>query len=288
MNIRFHLPILLLALLAFGLPHQARAADSYDGCTGFITSLPAIISTQGIWCFNQSLTTSATSGNAITINTNNVTIDCNHFRLDGSAAGTGTAAIGIYAGSRVKVTVRRCAISGYYVGAKLTGSGHVVDGNVFNGNTSIGLVIDASSAKNASMVQDNQVLNTGGSTLIGTVYGIWAHQSVDVLGNTVSGVTARSTSNGNAFGIYTTGTSYGASVRDNHVHNLNKDGTGLVYGIYNDTSSHVILRNNDVSATGSVGLYCSSGNSAARDNVTHDFTTSISNCNDVTGNFHTP
>jgi len=288
MNIRFHLPILLLAALAFAPAQSARAADSYDACTGTIASLPATIATQGIWCVKQDLATSITSGNAITINTNNVTIDCNHFHVDGSSAGTGTTAIGIYASSRTKVTVRRCSIGGFYVGVKLTGNAHVVVGNALVGNTQSGLVIEGAIAKSDSQVEDNRVLDTGGSTVAASVYGIYAHQAVDLTGNTVSGVTARTGGNGSAYGIYTTGTTHGATLRNNRVTDLHKDGTGHAYGIYNDTSTHVIMRGNDISSTGDIGIYCTTGLSAARDNVIHDFTTAISNCDDVAGNFHTP
>ena len=55
---------------------SAYAAQSYDSCAGFIDSLPATITTQGTWCLRGDLATSVTSGNAITIATNNVTIDC--------------------------------------------------------------------------------------------------------------------------------------------------------------------------------------------------------------------
>jgi hypothetical protein len=288
MNTRFHFALFLLAALSFACPHAARAADSTDGCSGFIASLPATIASQGIWCLNQDLSTAITSGNAITINTNNVTIDCNHYKLDGSAAGAGTNTFGIYANSRTKVTVRRCAISGFYVGAKLTGNAHLVDGNAFVGNTQIGLVIDAAVNKSDSLVRDNRVLATGGSTLTATVYGIYAHQAVDLIDNTVVAVSARSGSNGNAYGIYTTGTAHGATLRGNRVEKINKDGSGHAYGIYNDTSNHLILRDNDVSSPGDVGIYCSNGFSVMRDNVIHDFTTAVSSCSDGGGNFHTP
>ena len=35
----------------------ASAAESYDGCSGFITVLPATIDTQGVWCLKQDLAT---------------------------------------------------------------------------------------------------------------------------------------------------------------------------------------------------------------------------------------
>src|SRR4029079_7326065 len=108
---------------------DALAAQSYDNCTGYITVLPAIISTQGTWCLKQDLATAITSGAAITINTNNVTIDCNNFKLGGLAAGLGTNAYGVFANNRFNATVRHCNVRGFYVGVFLAGAsggGHAV------------------------------------------------------------------------------------------------------------------------------------------------------------------
>src|SRR5690606_14995164 len=76
--------VLILAGLASVLP--ARAADDYDACAGFIDSVPATITSQGVWCLRKDLSTAIASGSAITIATNNVTIDCNGFKLGGLAA----------------------------------------------------------------------------------------------------------------------------------------------------------------------------------------------------------
>jgi len=282
------LTLILLVSVSLACPSRANAAESLDGCTGFIASLPATITTQGVWCLNKDLSTAITSGSAIAVNTNNVTLDCNHYRLDGSSAGTGTTTIGVYANARAKVTVRHCAISGFYDGAKLTGNGHVIDGNDFVGNTQTGLYIEGDAAKSDSLVTDNRILDTGGSTGTTSAFGIYAHLAVDMTGNQVSGVNALSGGNGNAYGIYTVGTSRGAGLRRNQVENVNKDGTGHGYGIYNDNNGHVILRENNVSSVGDVGIFCSNSSGAARDNVIHDFTTAISNCSDAGGNFSAP
>jgi hypothetical protein len=65
----------------------AQAAESYDNCSGYIDSVPAVIATQGTWCLRKDLSTAQTSGNAIEIAANNVVIDCNDFKLGGLAAG---------------------------------------------------------------------------------------------------------------------------------------------------------------------------------------------------------
>lgn len=50
---------------------------------------------QGVWRLRADISTAVSSGNAITVNSNNVIIDCNHFKPGGLAAGIGTQAIGI-------------------------------------------------------------------------------------------------------------------------------------------------------------------------------------------------
>ncbi|HEY0661023.1 MAG TPA: hypothetical protein VGD21_06870 [Lysobacter sp.] len=72
-----------LVLLVHAVPVQA--AESYDNCTGFIETLPATISTQGTWCLKHDVGTAITEGNAVTIAANNVTLDCNDFKIGGLA-----------------------------------------------------------------------------------------------------------------------------------------------------------------------------------------------------------
>src|SRR6188472_3928576 len=94
-------------------PCAVHAAESYDNCTGFITSLPAVISTQGTWCFKQDLNTSISSGSAISVNTNNVTLDCNNFKLGGLLAGPNSSTIGVYSfNGRQNIAILNCSIRG--------------------------------------------------------------------------------------------------------------------------------------------------------------------------------
>src|SRR5687768_7416536 len=80
-------------LLAAAAVPRAYAAESYDYCPRVISSLPATISTQGTWCLKSNLSTGITTGNAITIATNNVTIDCNDYKLGRLPAGDATNAV---------------------------------------------------------------------------------------------------------------------------------------------------------------------------------------------------
>ena len=287
--------IALVMLAGFLVPHMVAAAQSYDNCTGFVTAVPAVISTQGTWCLKQDLATAISSGNAITIATNNVTIDCNDFKLGGLAAGTGTQAIGILASDRFNATLRHCNIRGFKYGALLTntsgnssGGGHLVEDNRFDGNTFVGMRIEG----DGSLVQRNRVTDTGGTTTVGNAnaYGIETWYGVDILDNAVSGVVATGSSNGNAFGIHSVSNVDG-NISRNRIRGLLKVGAATVFGIMASSSDHVVIRDNDVSGDGSVGsgpVGCSDANSSARNNTFSRFFGSLAGCNDDGGNVAHP
>src|SRR5712691_1804649 len=93
--------LVLLALVLGAAPARAETV----ACTP-ITALPAVITGQGIYCFTGHLSTAMTSGNAIDIQTNNVVLDLNGFKLGGLAAGLGTFAVGIHAIDRQNITIK--------------------------------------------------------------------------------------------------------------------------------------------------------------------------------------
>jgi len=279
------LPAVLLVLVSLGAASPSRAAQSYDNCTGFIDSVPATVSTQGTWCLRHDLNTAITSGSAITIGTNNVTIDCNDFKVGGLSAGTGTATNGIYASTRFNATVRHCNVRGFKYGIYLSnGGGHRIEDNGLDSNTVIGIYVDGA----GSTIRGNRVIDTGGSTSApGNAYGISVAHGVDVLDNTINGVAANADGGGNAtaYGI-TTDTNGEASVGGNRVRGLAASGTGTTYGIWSATSGRLIVRDNDVQGTGvagSVGVTCTDNQATARDNVIAGFASAIDNC-DSDGN----
>ena len=272
----------LLALAALLAGNGATAAESYDNCTGYITSLPATISTQGTWCLKQDLSTAITSGQAIAVATNNVTIDCNDFKIGGLAAGAGTATSGIAATAKFNVTVRHCNIRGFFIGIYFSGGGggHAIEDNRFDGNTAYGMFVDGA----GSVIRRNRLFDTGDSTGTADAYGIYLYDSGDIIDNTVSNVIARAGGNGTAYGIYTEQNVSGR-INGNGVGGITKDGTGFSYGIYNYFSQHIVMRDNDViGSTGTVGLRCTDSNGSARQNVISSFTTAIESCTDSGGN----
>jgi parallel beta-helix repeat protein len=164
----------------------AHAARSYDACTGYIESLPATISSPGTWCLRRDLSTALSSGPAITVAANNVTLDCNDFKLGGLPAGMATRATGIFADARSNTTVRNCAIRGFYMGMRLSGSGHLVEDNRFDGNTYRGIW----ALGNGGTIRRNRILDTGGATGTTSAIALETQGAVDIIDNTITGVAA--------------------------------------------------------------------------------------------------
>jgi hypothetical protein len=115
---RFNIHYLCIAVVVFSFPAGSQAKQELN-CTP-VTSLPATISTEGIYCLTGSLTTDIISGNAITITANDVILDLNGWRLDDQGAGSGTQANGIYS-TAVNVTVKNGIVRGFFHGIDLEG-----------------------------------------------------------------------------------------------------------------------------------------------------------------------
>ena len=183
----FRMVVLVTAAVALA---AAARADETTFCNFYITALPYTISTQGHYCFDRNLSTAITSGNAITINSDFVVVDLNNFKLGGGAAGLGTTTIGIHSDSHRNITIRNGNIRGFLVGIEFLGGssagGNVIENNVLDGNTYLGLSLEG----DAAIVRNNMVSNTGGSTAGTYGYSIgisaYASQLVSVRDNTVS------------------------------------------------------------------------------------------------------
>jgi len=273
---------LLLILLACATPRRAAAAEGYDGCSGFITSLPAVIAAEGTWCLKQDLATAITSGYAIRINSNNVTIDCNGFKVGGLTAGPDTAADGIVAFNQSHVTVRNCSVRGFNTGIWLNASSatsagdHLVENNRIDGNTHYGLNISG----DGSIVRRNLVTNSGGTANCCQVVGIYVGYSVYVLDNTIAGVVSTPS--------YARGIEAGldsASISGNRISGIT--GAGAPSAIVASSSDHLTIRDNHLlgdGSTGTYGIYCSDSSPIAKDNEVNGFASGISYCTDAGGN----
>src|SRR5688572_5653213 len=113
-----HHAVLVAAIFLSGLPMSASAAESFDTCTGFVDSLPAVITNSGTWCLRKSLSTTVTSGAAIEVKAADVRIDCHGHRISGSAglAGDTTSATGIKTIFTSDIEVEDCTIRGFNLG----------------------------------------------------------------------------------------------------------------------------------------------------------------------------
>lgn len=293
MTSRSLLLLYLLVLLAWAWP--AHAARSFDNCTGFINSVPAVISTPGTWCLNQNVSTSIASGDAITIAADNVVVDCNDFALDGSSAGSATTAIGIFASDRMGDTVRHCRIRGFYRGLLMQGTGgsHVIEDNHFDQNVYNGLRIEGES----SIVRRNEILDTGGSNS-GAAYGIVSVGTNDIVGNIVQGVAAVAGDSGSgaAYGILASPDLPGSRISNNRVGGLAGDPSGAgSYGIRTGPGQRMALRDNVVVGDNGTdtreAVDCSADSTdnsglleRAKDNVAKGFTINFANCGNAGNN----
>ena len=271
--------LLAAALLLGGLSFvpSAQAAESYDNCSGFIDSLPATISTQGTWCLRQNLSTNIANGNAVTIAANNVTIDCNDFRIGGLAAGEGSIAAGIHAYGRQNVIVRRCGVRGFKWGITLHGAGHLVEDNRLDNNLSLGIMVSGDSG----MVRNNRVYDTGGDPEETGVWGITG--SASVIGNTIAGLYARNPGT-QLYGIQNH-SGHGGEIRDNSISGFDvaaasgSEAVGIHMAAYNRrvSGNHVSGSATSGNIEG-VGLFATfPGRFLCVDNTVAGFTTNITN-----------
>jgi hypothetical protein len=244
--------LVLLALVFSAAPARTETVN----CMA-ITVLPAIITVQGIYCFTGNLTTAITTGIAIDIQTSNVVLDLNGFKLGGLAAAPGTTAYGIHALDRQNITIKNGTIRGFFRGILLDNSGasqgHVVEDIRADLNTFIGIRVDGA----GNIVRNNQVVATGGTTVFGA--------------------------NANAFGLFVQGA--GPRVLNNDVIDTVKQGTGTATGIFlgdGGVSSGLAVNNRITVAD--IGIDFSLGTGKYRDNLTIGVTTPYTGGTDVGNN----
>jgi len=257
-----------IGLLALAGWMQPAAAETTE-CTE-IQSIPAVISTQGVYCLKQHVSGSLATGSAIAVTANNVTIDCNEFKIGNLAAGTGTQAVGISASGRNNVTVRNCGVRGFQTGISLLDGDYRVEDNRLDNNTLTGIRVTGS----GSAIRRNEVIDTGGSTVPGATssQGIVAAGGMDIFDNNVSGVIAAG-GNGSAYGIYVEDLDAGY-ITGNRVRELVPAGLGFRRGIWVDSGLRVTVKSNSVVLnggllTGDAGIRCGGLvlNGVAQDNT---------------------
>jgi len=275
--------IALLLLITF-VPVSPTLAETTE-CT-VITSVPIIISKQGVYCFKQNIGTNISTGAAIEIQTNNVTIDFNGFKLGGLAAGLGTSAYGVNATDRLNITLRNGNIRGFSAGIYLVGAsggGHVVEESQLDGNTWVGIWTDG----NGNLLRGNRVIATGGSNVLEDAYGIVSSGSGgSILNNEIYGTFDEAFEN--AFGVYVV--SDGTVLQGNRVKQT-ESGSGSTYGIYSAGNDNV-FDNNAIINSVEIGTFGINDNETTSGYCTNNtvlgYTTQNGGCTDGGGNSFSP
>ena len=243
--------LILLALVLGATPARAETVN----CTA-ITTLPAIITVQGVYCFTGNLAfADIRFVPAIDIQTDNVVLDLNGLQLDGLAAGPGTEATGINAHVRKNITIKNGPVRGFLDGINMLGGGHVVEDIRADQNTRAGIVVSGGSG--GTIVRNNQVVATGGSTCCGA--------------------------DANAFGIFVDG--IGPRVLNNDVSNTVKLGTGTATGIlFRGVGGFGLAVNNRITKADRGIAYDAGTTGKYRDNLTFDVTTPFTGGTDAGNN----
>jgi nitrous oxidase accessory protein NosD len=252
--------LVLPILLSSGWSRPA-AADTAATCKGTIASVPTVITEQGTWCLTADVGTAIASGAAITVQTNNVTIDCNGYKIGGLAAGPSTETSGVLVNGYLNTVVRNCTLRGFRFGlAMVGGGGRLVERNRIEGSTLVGMFVQG----DGSLLRDNQVIDTGPST--GHAWGIVTGGAVDVVGNTVSGVYPNAASGSFAgYGISIPGNS-GSRVEGNILRAVGDGLAGSAAIFIATSSSDVVVKDNELLYSGggsAFGLFCDGAGSQA-------------------------
>lgn len=242
--------LIAAACTAALLPDAAQAQSS--DCTP-IESVPAAISSSGKYCLAGDMTLNITSGQAIRINADNVTIDCRGNSITNTAMVNNAASVGIFATSRANLTIKNCRIVGGFTdGIRVTqpmgelnssfyhritdnyitawrygilafGSAiEILDNTIWDvGGQASGIVAGiriggASQSQNQFQIVDrNTVVGTGSSAA--SAHAILSDGSIGALfrENTISG-TISTAPGGRSYGILVSSGSAN-TVRDNHI-----------------------------------------------------------------------
>ncbi|QSX79286.1 right-handed parallel beta-helix repeat-containing protein [Agrilutibacter solisilvae] len=229
------------------------------------------------------MSTAVTSGAAIVIGTNNVTIDCNDFRIGGLAAGVSTDTIGILVNNHLNATIRNCGVRGFLEGIRIAGnaSGALIEHNRLDQNTDAGITL----AGTGHMVRFNRIVDTGGRPASTQTDGIASTaDETQITDNTIIGMTVTE-NEGDVVGISSFGNA--SEVARNYMTGLVPDDTGEAFGISAGLSVGSSIHRNqilsfpDVNGTAilsGVDNQCSNNNHTGWDS-------GIVGCADAGGNF---
>lgn len=281
--------ILVLATLLASSP-GTRAAESYDNCKGYIDVLPTVISSQGTWCLRKDISTNMASGSAITISTNNVTLDCNDFKIGGLGAGIATNTRGISANNRDNFTVRNCNIRGFYRGIEDDfATNHLIVDNRFEANRQAAIYIGGS----GHAIRGNIIVDSGGTPNFDLTAGIQAFADVDIIDNTIDGVAPPDVDDKDGTYGISISESWSSVIRGNRIRSID-GGTLAGRGIATQPTmygfEYVSIEDNHLSAgavgaAGAIGISCDPAKyETVANNRFFGFVTALSGCDNDGGN----
>jgi parallel beta-helix repeat protein len=258
------LALTTLACLAFSTP-------TWAGCTS-ISTAGYTIKSAGSYCLAANLV--ATS-NGISINANNVDLDCGGYTIDGSAQAISTSKRGIVGTDRSGVTVHDCTTKGFIEGIRLTGTGNNIHDNVVIAPTSRGIYVDGEE----NIIDNNRISDAGGtSNLSWGAFGILASGPTIIRNNVVSGVVPTAGSNKSGYGIYTQHNDAGV-LQGNTVRNVLGDNGQIAMALTAYNSANAVMQENilvNPPSTYGYALFCSGAGSVTNGNIFQGFDNGIS------------
>jgi hypothetical protein len=261
---RLTVVLVSLLVLSFAFLVDVPPAGAQSQTCDHLISAPGpqtagiTISAPGTYCLETDVIMAAsfTTGNAITIAANYVTLDLNGHKVHGAAAGATTQAVGISAVNRRNVTIKNGTVWGFATGINLEASspttlaGYIVEGVRLELNRSIGMYVAGANC----IVRNNVVANTGPSAV----------------------------PNANASGIYLFAS--GGRVLNNDILTLTPNGIGSGSGIYIISSENMLVVGNRITAATYGVQYVLASTGKNRDNLTSGVGTPFQGGTDAGGN----
>lgn len=280
---------LLAAAVLLASPAVAFAQDCIQ-----ITTVPATIDASGKYCLANDFTINSATAKAITINANDVTLDCQGHMLKNLATSNNGTSAGIFLNSRNNVTIQHCrVIGGFQNGIDVIQNQTIGNRNYYvqiQDNYIAGPYWHGIRAQGSAIeVTNNKIYDIGGQL---NTYAI----GIRVAGSAAAGsfklhivrdntVVGTNSSYSAAYGIFSDG-SIGSAFTDNGVAGTSagsgKIGVGMyVIGQHNRVSDNHVT---GVGAPGEVAIFATDDTTSCFDNYLRT-TTWTQNCDATYGNY---
>jgi len=237
-------PLIIAVLVVFSVPSHAVAAGGKT-----ITKLPYVIKKPGVYVLAKNLTTPLTSGAAIVVNADGVTIDMKGFgiRYVPATPGVATVATGIYCEGFSHLTIRNGCVEGFSWGIRVTSDPMaVIEDITLRTTRTHGIFL----MSHAAVIRRCSVLDTtNSSSVVGiSALGVGVHIADCLVYNTDSSASSASC-------IFVIGS--GSTIERNRVVNpsLNVNTTAIeTMGSMHINDNHVTRANTGVIADGNSKL----------------------------------